>query len=115
MAMMVSALHSSFLEEIQEVWKEDPNLQKLISKLHPDSNLHPHYTWEGERLRKKGKLVIGNNIALKVKIMEWLHNSNVGGHSGIEATLRRIKSLFDSSGMKQNVIHHIRHCLTCQR
>lgn len=47
--------------------------------------------------------------------MEWMHNSNTGGHSGIKATLRRIKSLFHWPGMKKNVAHHIKHCLICQR
>jgi putative transposase len=46
--------------------------------------------------------------------MESLHNSELGGHLGEKATYNRIKLLFHWPGMKQQVVHFIKHCLTCQ-
>ncbi|KAL8129131.1 hypothetical protein V2J09_018286 [Rumex salicifolius] len=38
-------------------------------------------------LRRHGKLVIGQDPAVKLHIFKWLHDSAVRGHSGRDATL----------------------------
>ncbi|KAL8144068.1 hypothetical protein V2J09_017100 [Rumex salicifolius] len=67
----------------------DPMLQKLISELQLTPTSHPAYTYVNSELRRHGKLVIGNDSAVKLHIFRWLHDSAVGGHSGRDATLRR--------------------------
>lgn len=44
---------------------------------------------------RKGSLIwVGNNSALRTKLIAALHDSVIGGHSGIDATYHRNKKLF---------------------
>ncbi|KAL8170829.1 hypothetical protein V2J09_022633 [Rumex salicifolius] len=74
--------------------KSDPSLHKIITELATDPSSHPSYSYANSELRYKNKLVVGNDPAIKLKIFQWLHDSSLGGHSGRDATLHRIKSLF---------------------
>ena len=65
-------------------------------------------------LRRKGKLVVGNDVELKTHILKWLHDSAVGGHSGRDATLHRVKSLFFWPKMSLEVMNYVRNCAICQ-
>ena len=73
-----------------------------------------HYTIQDGLLRKKGRLVIGPDLSLRTQLLQWVHDSPFGGHSGRDATLKRLKSLFWWRGMTKAVQAHVRQCLTCQ-
>ena len=115
MLMAITSLHSDLLTEIQQAWKDDPNIQTLIRTLERSPNSHPLFSWSNGLLKRKGRLVIADNSPLKNKILAWLHDSYAGGHSGVEATLQRIKPLFFWAGMKPFVRDYIEKCPTCQR
>ena len=115
MAIMVSNVNSGLMEEIQQAWQEDPNMQAIIRELLINPSSHPHFSWQSAQLRRKGRLVVGHNPSLKQKILSWLHNSAIGGHSGVEATMRRVKTLFYWSGIKREVAAYIKHCSVCQQ
>lgn len=59
-------------------------------------------------------MVVGANQELKRKILHWVHTSSVGGHSGRDATLKRLKHLFYWKGMNKEVQQYIRECTVCQ-
>lgn len=44
-----------------------------------------------------------------------MHSSGHGGHSGKQATLKRIQTLFFWNDIKSSVISFIKHCPTCQK
>jgi len=73
-----------------------------------------HYALQEGLLRRKGRLVIGPNLALKEQLLQWVHDSPFGGHSGRDATLKRLKSLFWWRGMTKAVQAYVRKCVTCQ-
>jgi len=66
------------------------------------------------QLRRKGKLVVGLEVALKNKILHWVHTSPQGGHSGRDAILKRLKQLFFWKGLAKSVQSYIRQCTVCQ-
>ena len=43
-----------------------------------------------------------------------MHDSAIGRHSGMQATLKRIKLLFYWKGIDRDVRHYIRNCAICQ-
>lgn len=49
--------------------------------------------WDHELLKKRGKLVVGNKVEVRQKIVEIFHDGAVG-HSGMQTTAKRIGSLF---------------------
>lgn len=97
------------------MWQRDPSLQGLISDLQKDAASHPKFSYQNEELRHKGKLVIGNDSAVKLHIFKWLHDSAIGGHSGRDATLQRIKSLFYWPRLNVEVQNYVRQCAICQQ
>jgi len=58
-----------------------------------------HYALQDGLLRKKGRLVIGPDLVLREQLLQLVHDSPFGGHSGRDATLKRLKSLFWWRGM----------------
>ena len=83
-----------FFDSLKRLWQTDSHLSKLVTELKANKLSHPQYTYINIELRRKGKLVVGNDVEIKTHIFKWLHDSAVGGHSGRDATLHRIKSLF---------------------
>ena len=103
------------MTEIAANWKTDPHIQQLLTELQANPASHSKYTWDGQCLKRKGKLVVGDNEEIKQKIFKWLHDSSQGGHSGIEATYQKIKSCFFWKGMKKATTAYVKKCITCQK
>ncbi|KAL8170956.1 hypothetical protein V2J09_022760 [Rumex salicifolius] len=97
------------------LWHSDSACAKLISDIESGSVAHPGYTFTAGELRRRGKLVVGNDITVKKHIFKWLHDSALGGHSGRDATAHRIKSLFFWPRMNVEIQNYVRNCSVCQR
>nr|DAD38797.1 TPA_asm: hypothetical protein HUJ06_013119 [Nelumbo nucifera] len=94
-----------------------PNSELLLMALDTiDTDLYSklQQAWANDPLRRNGKLVVGDFPALKQLFLQWMHDSPLGGHSGRDATLKRLKSLFYWKGMNRDVQQYIRVCQTCQ-
>jgi hypothetical protein len=66
-------------------------------------------------LTKQGTHVwIGNNSALRTKLIASFHSSPAGGHSGINSTYHKVKHLFQWKGLKQDVENFVKQCVICQ-
>lgn len=66
-------------------------------------------------LRWKNKIVVPNVVALKDLILEWLHGSGQGGHSGRDVTVQRVKSLFYWKGLTKDIQAYFHSCRICQQ
>uniref|UniRef100_A0A1J3K9P1 Retrovirus-related Pol polyprotein from transposon 17.6 n=1 Tax=Noccaea caerulescens TaxID=107243 RepID=A0A1J3K9P1_NOCCA len=84
--MALSVLDCDLLKRIQEGYNTDSDLKSLISLLKETPAGKKNFTWSINILRRKNKLVVPNDIGLRDSILEWLHYSGVGGHSGRDAT-----------------------------
>ena len=104
----------TWIQEVTESYKEDTKCQEIIAKLLLDQNPIPNYTLTSGVLRYKHKLFIGAGSTLKEKLIQSMHTSEMGGHSGEKATYQRIKLLFHWPGLKQQVIDFVKECPTCQ-
>jgi hypothetical protein len=47
-------------------------------------------------------------------MIQVLHDSSIGGHSGILGTYQRVKKLFTWPGLRQTVMTHVGSCEICQ-
>ncbi|KAL8138220.1 hypothetical protein V2J09_004221 [Rumex salicifolius] len=54
-------------------------------------------------LRFKGILYIGTNSSLRSQLVTAMHSEALGGHSGIQGTYQRLKSVFYWPNMKADV------------
>ena len=113
LSIALSNIDSALLTNLQQFWATDPHIHQLIAELTQDPLLHPHYTWQHNLLKRKGKIMVGPNLPAQQLILKWMHDSPQGGHSGIEATLQRIKTLFYWPRLKQSVASYIKQCQVC--
>lgn len=64
--------------------------------------------------RYKGRLYVGPSHNWRCKVMQWMHDSSIGGYSGILGTLQRTKKVFYWANMQADVLRHVQECHTCQ-
>ena len=107
--------NSDLLERIKASWQGDDALQKLIAEVTKDSSSHKDFSWSGGELRRKVKLVIGKNLELRKEILNWLHSSSCGGHSGKDATYKKVKTMVYWKGLSKDVKRFVHQCTTCQQ
>lgn len=115
LSMVLSQDHSGFYDSLKLLWETDPHLRNIIADLQANKASHSQFTFTNGELRRKGKLVVGKDTDVRLHILNWLHDSALGGHSGRDATLHRIKSLFYWPKMNLEVQNYIRNCSVCQK
>lgn len=113
--LVLSHGNSDLYDSIQASWQDDMDLSQLIHDIQLDPTSHPKFSWHSNELRRKGKLVVGNFPELKDKILQWLHDSSQGGHSGVQATFQKVSRLFYWSKMRKDIADYIRKCVICQK
>jgi hypothetical protein len=116
--LSVSALsicQPRWLQEVTNSYETDATAQELLTKLALCSPDEDGYALNQGVIRHKGRLWIGANTALQTKLISALHQSAVGGHSGVMATYQRLKKLFAWRGLKAAVEDYVRQCQVCQQ
>ena len=93
----------------------DTSLQGIITAKEQDPIAHSQYAWQQQKLTKKGKLVVGNDIDLKYRLLTLFHDSTIGGHSGVTVTAKKLASVVYWKGLWKDVRNYVRNCSTCQK
>nr|GEZ70119.1 reverse transcriptase [Tanacetum cinerariifolium] len=106
---------SGVWDKVKDSCKNDLDTQNLIKSLEHHSYKGNKYSWTGEILKRKGKVVVGNDLKLKKKLVRHFHDEAIGGHSGAHVTMKKLGSLFYWKGLKKIVKQMIRDCNVCQR
>ncbi|GJY48208.1 reverse transcriptase [Tanacetum coccineum] len=91
---------SSFQALMNTVFK--PFLRKFVlvffdGILIYNSNMEDHL----KDLRRKGRLVVGNDESPKKQIMPYFHKGPLGGHSGVHVTAKKLVDVFFWKGLKK--------------
>lgn len=105
----------ALLDEVKLTWSQDPQLQKLLQAINARTTHKAYYKLQGGILSRKGKIMVGHNPNIRKQLIAFYHGSSIGGHSGISATLKRLKQEFYGKKMKQDVYVFVRECEVCQR
>lgn len=74
-----------------------------------------HLSLDGGLLRYKRKIWVGTNVTMQGKILQSLHSGAIGGHSGVQATLQRVRQLFAWPKMKKTVQQFVEACTICKQ
>jgi hypothetical protein len=113
--MDISICRPDWLQEVMNSYITDPDMTVLLQHLAVQSPNDKGYSLENGIVKLQGRIVIGANLALQTKVIAQLHDTPVGGHSGIQATYQRVKKLFYWPGMKLAVELFVRQCPVCQQ
>lgn len=105
-----------WLEEVQQGYQSDAFSKKLLAQLaaSPNEKVGDYYLEDGI-LKLNGRIWVGQNQALQLKILLALHTSAIGGHSGYGVTYKRVRTLFVWSGMKTQVRKFVDECSICKQ
>ncbi|GJW51736.1 retrotransposon-related protein [Tanacetum coccineum] len=114
-SLVLSTISSPLLQQIQDSWVQDVEMQALITKLQADPNSTPKFTWVDGQLRRKGRLVVGNDALLKQQIITYFHKGPLGGHSGVHVTTKKLADVFFWKGLRKMVKAFVKECDVCQR
>lgn len=99
----VSVSQPQWVEEVILSYDGDDHAKDLLTKLSLDSAAVPNFSLRDGLLHYKSRIWVGQNIELQSKLILAVHDTALGGHSGISVTYSRLKSLFAWRGMKTAV------------
>lgn len=111
----ISVSTSSWMDKIQEGYLDNQADKELLSELSVSSPNGTGFSLCNGLIRYKGRVWVGNNSLAQSHILQSLHHSGIGGHSGIHATYHRVKNLFAWPKMKQSVTAFVQACAICQQ
>ncbi|PKA50779.1 putative mitochondrial protein [Apostasia shenzhenica] len=114
-ANISAAVITELLKEVRNSWEEDPKLKDIIQKLQTEQEVTGGFVWNHELLWKAGRLVVGPVEGLRRKIATIIHSDPAGGHSGIEGTTIKVRSIFCWRGIRKSVRKVVRECEVCQK
>ncbi|GJW84484.1 reverse transcriptase [Tanacetum coccineum] len=80
--MLMIVASNELVEAVKATWSSDSALKSVITSLQQGNSKNSRYTWSANELRRKGKLVVGNDEQLRLKLISHLHDSPTGGHFG---------------------------------
>lgn len=104
-----------WIEDIREGYKNDATAQAIMDKLQADPKSVKNFTWQENLLRYKGRIWVGRNVEMQQAILQYLHAGAVGGHSGVQATLYRIRQMFAWPRLKLSVQKFVGACPICKQ
>lgn len=96
-------------------YADDPVAKDLLAALAVKPDADSNFSLREGLLRYKNRIYVGTNTMAQQNILQALHSSGIGGHSGITATYQRIKSLFAWPQLKQSVEEFVKQCSVCQQ
>jgi hypothetical protein len=77
--------------------------------------LHSHYVWRNGLLRYKEWVIILADSTLRAKLLHEMHDTKIGGHSGVLRTYKKLGQQFYWPGMRTSVQKYIKNCVVCQK
>ncbi|GKC23952.1 ty3-gypsy retrotransposon protein [Tanacetum coccineum] len=115
LSMVLTSVTTDLLPQIVAAWSSDPFLITLIANLQAGKPCSKHYSWSNQQLTRKGKLVVGDDPALRLSLLTHFHSGSTGGHSGIATTTQRIQVFCYWRKMKKQIKEFVSMCAVCQR
>jgi RNase H-like domain found in reverse transcriptase/Reverse transcriptase (RNA-dependent DNA polymerase)/Integrase zinc binding domain len=109
-----SELVPQWVTDITSSYHEDTWISSLLQKFHALGSDKTHLTLHQGVLRYKGRICVGNTNNWRTQLLQELHDSAQGGHSGIDVTYHRLCQLFYWPHMKEDVIAYVTFCNNCQ-
>jgi hypothetical protein len=111
----ISVVTPQWCADIVRGYSADAQATKLLTKLAANAAAVPHFELVDGLLQFKHRIWVGNNTVMQQKLIQSLHSSPLGGHSGVPATIKRIQSLFAWPGLRKHVEQFVKSCATCQQ
>lgn len=97
-----------------EGYLHNPKAKQLLAELTVKGQVGSFVLKQG-LIYFKERMWLPEESPMKAKILQALHSSAVGGHSGFPVTYHRVKKLFAWSRMKKEIKDFVATCEICQQ
>jgi hypothetical protein len=114
-SLAISMSSPQWLDRVTSAYAQDPTAQDLLTKMVVSPSSVPNFSLVNGVIRYKQRVWLGSNKPLQLDVIKALHDSPIGGHSGVPATYYKIKQLFFWTGMKADIYSYIHSCTVCQQ
>ena len=106
----------NWLDDLKASYITDPTIQQTIQALKSGQNVPVGFTICNDFLFYKGRLFLGSSPqTLKTLVLQQIHDSPLGGHSGYLKSFHRLKKDFYWTGIGKDLKQYIKECDVCQR
>ncbi|KAJ4801231.1 polyprotein [Rhynchospora pubera] len=113
--LQLSQVQPLWMEEVKKSYEGDMLVEKLVREFGGEDGIDDEWHIQAGLVKKKNRLYVGIGAEVRNKIMEELHATAIGGHSGMQSTYHRIKRSFYWPGMKREICGFVKECDVCQR
>lgn len=114
-AVNVSSATPTWLDNLQRGYEDDVMARELLTKLSLTGSNDKGYTLKDGIIRWNNPIWVGNNTLAQQHILQALHSSGMGGHSGVLATYHRIKRYFAWPKIKETIQQFVASCTIYQQ
>lgn len=111
----ISSVVPTWIQKVVSSYAVDLYFTKIIAAKTLDVVAYPEFKLDQGLIQFKGRLAVGADTILRACILNEIHGSPYGGHSGIMGTYMRAKSVFYWPQLKQDVMALMNYCDVCQR
>jgi hypothetical protein len=111
--LAISVCSLSWQERVAAAYQDNEEDRQLLTALSLPTPHPSGFPLVDGLIRYKSRIWLGHNT-LAQHVLQALHSSGIGGHSGIQGTYQRVKSLFAWPKLKQSVITYVQACEVCQ-
>ncbi|GKA21125.1 putative mitochondrial protein [Tanacetum coccineum] len=77
---VISSMASDVMDKIKSSWQNDDTMQQLIKSLKDHSYKGDKLTPGDELLKRKGRIMVENDMVLKNQLIAYFHEGDVGAH-----------------------------------
>lgn len=113
--MAINIVKPNWILKVLESYEGYPLFSKVIATKVIDELAYPDYNLNQGVLRYKGAVCVGQSTEMGKNILETMHTSSYGGHSGILGTYMRIKAIFYWPKLKEDMTLMVKECDTCSQ
>lgn len=111
----ISTVVPDWMQAISTGYQHDPQASKLLRNLTVSRNGTSKFQLSNGILKLGGRVWVGNNVPTQQNILNSLHSSAIGGHSGFQVTYHQIRKLFAWPEIKQVVREFVDRCSVCKQ
>lgn len=111
--MAISSCIPTWIQEITDSYTGDLHVQDVLTLLSVDSHGPNVWHYSAGILRRKGKVYVGSQGALRQQLISSFHDTPLGGLSGQLGTLKRLSQFFFWPKMKSMVNTYVSSCDVC--
>ncbi|KAL0461879.1 UNVERIFIED_CONTAM: Retrovirus-related Pol polyprotein from transposon.6 [Sesamum latifolium] len=100
----ITVIIPNWVTDVQKSYEKDEELLPILQVKTVKDSTYPSYSLQGGILRRNHMICVGKCTELREQIIRSLHDSAIGGHSGINGTYQQLKSMFYWPKMKEDVV-----------